>query len=236
MKKISLMCTLAGIMVVMCANALTTEEIKARCQSSQETVWDSLNNTCVPKNPCKKDGYDSYCNRFFVEAKLSSSNTAEMFTKAYAKYTDGQEAECFELDGHYVKCDYKNGHYVVFEFTDLTTQGREFLPESVTHFWDDSEKGCYGDSNIAGSMSHHHLLPDLCLLDKNPAGVYLKGCTGDNSISIDGELFNAGTRLMLMRNIENNYYGVEGTCTFDTSFADDNNPDEKGTCITLTCK
>ena len=237
MKTISLMCALAGIMTVMCANALTTEEIMARCQSSQETVWDSLNNTCVPNNPCKKNGYDSYCNRFFAEGKLSSPRTAEMFTKAYAKYTDGQEAHCYGLDGHYISCNYNNGHYVVFEFNDLAAQDKEFLPESVTHFAGSTEKGCFGDSNIAGSMAHHNLLPDLCILDKAPdseAAYYMKGCTGDYNIG-QTAAFNAGQLLKMMHDIENKYYNVEGTCTFNADYGDPNNPEEKGFCITLTC-
>ena len=207
MKISKIILALAGIMLLGGAHALTTEEIMARCDMSSETVWDSYNNTCIPNNPCEKDGFDAYCVRHFAKARFFSWLDARSFINAYARYTDGQKSTtCQPVDEKYVGCTYGNGHYVVFEFDCLSTPLRdgEFLPESVTHFYSKNadEKGCYGNANVAGHMASHNLFPDLCILDreKDAEEIRFTGCTGNYAINSTDAL-NSAVLLASMHNI-----------------------------------
>ncbi|MBO7643081.1 MAG: hypothetical protein J6S74_03050 [Alphaproteobacteria bacterium] len=175
-----LLSALVGVMSVGGAVALTTDEIKARCNSSKDTVWDSFNNTCVPRNPCKKDGYATYCNKEFAEAKVGNVDLGGYLTKAYARFTDGHDADCAMLDKvgmigqDYIGCTYDNGHYVVFEFDSLSKSGDAdvILPSQLTELRGSGDYGCYGYSH--DESSDHYvkygqwikspILPDLCFV------------------------------------------------------------------------
>ena len=197
MKPSKLMFALAGIMTVAGASALTTDEIMARCNSSKDTVWDSYNKTCVPRNPCKKDGYDKYCNKNFVNTQLNSVEHGKTLAKAYAKFTDGQDAACSELDKpgvlgqDYIGCTYNNGHYVVFEFDDLSQLGREKVPNYMFEFeeYTNAEDNCYGfEKDVSQRNGQGHIgnwvksdvTPRMCLVSFwAEAGAVWKFCSED---------------------------------------------------------
>lgn len=210
MKPSKLIFALAGIMTVAGASALTTEEIRARCNSSKDTVWDSFNKTCVPKNPCKKDGYMAYCNREFQEAKVGSKSLGESLAKAYIRFTDGHTAKCESVKsgmlGHdYLGCTYDNGHYVVFEFDSLSKSGDAdvSLPSKLTELRGSGEYGCYGyphdesfDHNTKyGQWVKSPILPsNLCFISgQNTDAVHDKFCAVD-----DGNVLFAESALGLI--------------------------------------
>ena len=195
MKPSKLIFALAGIMTVAGANALSTDEVMAMCNSSKDTVWDSFNKTCVPRNPCTKDKYALYCNKEFASAQLSSIDRGVLFAKAYAKYTDGQDAACSELDKpgiigqDYIGCTYSNGHYVVFEFDDLSQHGHEVVPHEMFNFEDmGGQDGCYGFEHNVGSGGGRYgtwvkssVTPKMCLVEHHhEAGSSWKLCVEDD--------------------------------------------------------
>ena len=196
-----LLSALVGIMAVGGAGALTTDEIKARCNSSKDTVWDSFNNTCVPRNPCKKDGYAAYCNKEFAEAKVGNVDLGGYLTKAYARFTDGQSARCIPLEEpgiagqDYVGCTYDNGHYVVFEFDSLSKSGDAdvSLPSQLTELRGSGDYGCYGyphdessDHNVKyGQWIKSPILPDLCFVSgKNTDSLSDTFCSSELDYSV----------------------------------------------------
>ena len=195
MKTKILFSALAGVMVATGASALSTDEIMVRCNASKDTVWDSYNKTCVPRNPCKKDGYAAYCNRRFAGTQLSGIGKGYTLVDAYVKFTDGQNASCHILGEpgilgqDYIGCTYDNGHYVVFEFDDLSQHGREQVPHSMVDF-SAQETGCYGfeeESYPDGNGPRSNwvktpITPRMCLVDIGTEGPFWEFC-GENLTS-----------------------------------------------------
>lgn len=123
MKK--LVCGLVGVIAaVNSVSALTTEEIRQRCRSSRNHVWDAINQKCIPENPCTVSGWSAYCNKMFADVQLEARGDAKLLIDLYLKeygltckdiiYT---EPGTFGQD--YCRCHLSNGGYMEFEFDDL---------------------------------------------------------------------------------------------------------------------
>ena len=116
--------------IVSSANAVDTAQIKAVCQNSGKTLWDEHNQVCIPKNPCKNEKFEAYCNRIYKDVQLKgfrenlimqAYNGYKLLVEAYAI---GHNLSCVPLDtdanalgDDYVICMGKD--VMVFQFDDI---------------------------------------------------------------------------------------------------------------------
>lgn len=139
MKTKNLICaTISGVVLVGTANALTTEDIRQRCLSAGDLVWDAKNLVCINKNPCVYE--ESHCNRVFADIEVGCPEDGETVVRAYLdKHGYGVQSisntgsATFGQD--YVRVHLTDGGYLEFEFDDLddteTQEGRLFFPLCV---------------------------------------------------------------------------------------------------------
>ena len=234
-----LLSALVGVMAVGGASALTTDEIMARCNSSKDTVWDSFNKTCVPRNPCKKDGYARYCNKEFESVQVNSVDDGKTLARAYAMFTDGQMARCEALANpgivgqDYLGCTYDNGHYVVFEFDDLSQHGSVVLPSKLTEMRTSGEYGCYGykrdedhDKAKIGQFVKSPILPNsLCFVSQQTTDFFQDNFCFADKADTAAEVFQYEDLISRMFKI---IYGDKLDTSQDNLFVDfttENSPD-----------
>lgn len=132
MKK--LMIGIAGIMAMVASvNAADTDKIKAACQASDKTLWVERNKVCIPKNPCKDEKFEAYCNRTYKDYQCTETYEYQVLVAAYAL---GHNLSCtvLESDSHLVGQDYvicAGDDVMVFEFDDINDTRTEISAEQT---------------------------------------------------------------------------------------------------------
>lgn len=127
-----LVCAIVGIMSIsgVNANEVGIDQLRIACQSSEKTLWVERNQLCIPRNPCKSEKFEAYCNRLFKD--IQTLDLGYMVLIDIYAQTHGlsckpvrQDSKLFGQD--YVLCD--GVDVMVFEFDDIHNHSLLSVPE-----------------------------------------------------------------------------------------------------------
>lgn len=114
------------------ANADVTEQ---SCNNGLNTIWDSKEKVCLPKDPCHSKLYKNnsrYCNRAFRKTQVASVEIAQRLINIYVQAKLGSNGHCKEflpvnltgdpksIGDDFIGCVTQKGEFVSFLFDDVS--------------------------------------------------------------------------------------------------------------------